>query len=618
MKSRKEILQDIRMEIETNSDILELISGAIAKWRDEYLANPQYESKTKRVASLDEDTIDELAISLVYTTILMGNTNYQSYIGHLVSQMKLDMNQVEKAKTAAEIIAVCDGLIYQIIKPQLGIIENYRIVSKLEVDNDLLEQLTLAFFTPPSLEPLLDWTTKSNGGYATDYAILGDYFNKHNEPIRLDILNKLQATEYELIPEIVAIPEEPKDDIDLEQWNKSQELCRKIYNEYLGKSFRFMWQYDKRGRIYSSGYHINPQGNSYRKAMLRFAKKEKLTNRGIYWLKVDIANNYGLDKLTFDERVNFVDKNIDDMLANSSSWISKADEPLLFKRALLAYKDGVVDGKPIGHICQLDATSSGPQIMSVLARDIVGMTNLNVLGTDRKDYYTDVAKLTYEATKDSQIWDKFNGDFSSIRKAIKKPIMTSGYNSEAKPKELFGDGTVELNAFYEALDTIAPGVEIIKNYINSAWSNVKLVHKWRTYDGHTSYCPVSKVIQSRIEVPEIQAKIVYTHCVNSANPNEWRSLSPNLIHSLDSLICRMVVASLDNVCPIHDSFGVHPNYCDDLRRVYRGCLARLYRENTLENLLTQITGNNIKLDLSPVDPEIELAIRTNDKGHYIC
>ncbi len=36
-------------------------------------------------------------------------------------------------------------------------------------------------------------------------------------------------------------------------------------------------KYDRRGRCYASGYHINPQGTDYNKAVLQLAHKEKLT-----------------------------------------------------------------------------------------------------------------------------------------------------------------------------------------------------------------------------------------------------------------------------------------------------------------------------------------------------
>lgn len=627
--SRKRVIEEIKMEVECSEYLITALSKKISEWKMMYLSGnigKMYDSKTQRVKKVTDT--DEIAISLIFTTLMMKSNTIQSYIGHLASQLNLDMSEFDKVKTAAEIIGYCNNTIYNLIVPALGSFTTYKVEPKLNISDELTSKLTRTFFLPPSDEVLLDWTNKSNGGYSFErnYAILGDYFNKHDMPINLNVLNILQRVEYELIPEIVNEPEVPKEDMNdeaKEAFKLAQIQARKVYEEYMHKKFRFVYQYDKRGRIYSRGYDLNTQGNSYRKASLRFAKKEKLTDRGIYWLKVDLANNYGLDKILFEDRVNWVNANIDSMLANPQTWIDKADEPLLFKKALLAYQEGVIEGKPIGHICQLDATASGPQILSVLARDEIGMKYLNVLGNDeRYDLYTLVAKEVYENTKNSPLWNKFNGDFSAIRKQIKKCIMTSYYNSQAKPKEFFGADTKELDEFYKALKKLTPGAIKAQNYINGCWDDKRDTNVWTLPDGHTAYCPVSKTLESRIEIPECSAKIVYTHTVHKANSAEHRSLAPNLVHSLDGMICRHIISTLDNediqVCPIHDSFGVHPNYCDRLRTAYRGMLARLYREPIFESLLSEITGKSIKLDLPAINPDIEKAIRNNTNGYYIC
>lgn len=41
-----------------------------------------------------------------------------------------------------------------------------------------------------------------------------------------------------------------------------------------GNNFSLAHRYDKRGRTYSSGYHINYQGTSWNKAVVEFADKE--------------------------------------------------------------------------------------------------------------------------------------------------------------------------------------------------------------------------------------------------------------------------------------------------------------------------------------------------------
>ena len=96
----------------------------------------------------------------------------------------------------------------------------------------------------------------------------------------------------------------------------------------------------------------------------------------------------------------------------------------------------------------------------------------------------------------------------------------------------------------------------------------------------------------------------------------------NTIHSLDGYICREVVKRLHSkdieVSPIHDSFGVHPNSCDELRRVYRELLAELYESDILIDLLKEITGSDINVDIPLANKDIAQAIRDNVNGYYIC
>lgn len=95
----------------------------------------------------------------------------------------------------------------------------------------------------------------------------------------------------------------------------------------------------------------------------------------------------------------------------------------------------------------------------------------------------------------------------------------------------------------------------------------------------------------------------------------------NVIHSIDALMMRWVVEILNDqgiqVSPIHDSFGVHAEHCDALREAYRKCLARLYREDILNSILSQIQPN-AEYPLPEYDPAIYEAIRSNTDGYYIC
>ena len=43
-----------------------------------------------------------------------------------------------------------------------------------------------------------------------------------------------------------------------------------------GNRFHLTYKYDKRGRTYAQGYHVNPQGSDWNKACVVFADAEPL------------------------------------------------------------------------------------------------------------------------------------------------------------------------------------------------------------------------------------------------------------------------------------------------------------------------------------------------------
>lgn len=629
--SKKYLKQTLKTEVESSDTLLNSIYQAILNWLIDYQQGQigkRYKTKDKRLSNFinNEQLLNDCCVAILHSTLTMKSDRFQELISLVSAQIRVCEDEWNNIRTTAEMLAGINNVVYELVRPRIGSHDYYIVKPLVTISDELAERLSLGIFLPPATSKLDDWTNKYNGGYelSKSSAILGDHYNLHDGDINLKVLNILQNIGYELT-EITDTPEVPSDDLNedaLKQFYLREPLVKDIYTEYKNKPFYFVWQYDKRGRIYDKGYDIHIQGNEYHKASLRFSKKEKLTNRGIYWLKVDLANTYGLDKLPLDKRVNFIDKNIDDMLANKEQWISKADEPLLFELTLNSYVKGVINKEPIGHITRLDATCSGPQIMSVIMIDIKAMKTFNILGEQRNDFYTLIAKKVKDKCPDSDI---FSSDMKEVRKAIKKPLMTFFYNSKSKPKELLGgDNSKEYNAFIEALQEEASGALELMEDINECFDENAYYHAWRLPDGHNAYCPVTKVVDKRIELHEIgnNLKIQYRYKSNEPNKDEWRSLTPNIIHSIDGWIVRQVTMALHakgiELSPIHDSFGVHPNYCDELRKAYRGCISRLYRENIIDSILSDVVEEEIVVIRPNYNPSVDKEILNNINGCYIC
>ena len=52
---------------------------------------------------------------------------------------------------------------------------------------------------------------------------------------------------------------------------------------------------------------------------MKFAEAKPLGERGLWWLKVHLANLYGYDKGTFEERVEFVHEHLDDIFDSAEN-----------------------------------------------------------------------------------------------------------------------------------------------------------------------------------------------------------------------------------------------------------------------------------------------------------
>jgi DNA-directed RNA polymerase len=63
---------------------------------------------------------------------------------------------------------------------------------------------------------------------------------------------------------------------------------------------------DFRGRAYPIPPHLNHIGDDLSRGLLMFGESKPLGERGLRWLKIHLANLYGYDKASFDEREAYV------------------------------------------------------------------------------------------------------------------------------------------------------------------------------------------------------------------------------------------------------------------------------------------------------------------------
>jgi len=248
---------------------------------------------------------------------------------------------------------------------------------------------------------------------------------------------------------------------------------------------------------------------------------------GGQYLMIDIASQYGhgLDKSQFEDRLAWTKEHEDEL----ESLVDDAKKPFQYIAAVLAYRDAQ-NGIPTGHIVELDAAASGPQIMAALTGCKDTARNTGLIGDKCNDIYsitlTEVGKILGESME------------GISRTEIKYAQMTYYYGSNQKPKALFGEDTPAYKAFHKANFIVAPGACEMRELLLSLWPAYELSYEFTMPDGFHAYIPIMQQTEAEIEVDELDhASFTYTYSVNEGSET-GKSTAANTIHACDSLVCR--------------------------------------------------------------------------------
>ena len=170
--------------------------------------------------------------------------------------------------------------------------------------------------------------------------------------------------------------------------------------------FYIPMKYCMRGRIYSRVPFISFQSNDAGRYLIRFAEQTPVDDRTEHWIKIGISNAGGNDKLCWDKRLLWFDKNREEII-NVGRMIDGGD----FKRAYEFLTDDCVED-PFAlaalaneyvkvfvdktqnytqcYVC-VDASCSGTSIFNAWRRNLSGATKTNLVDTAKPaDIYTEV------------------------------------------------------------------------------------------------------------------------------------------------------------------------------------------------------------------------------------
>lgn len=421
------------------------------------------------------------------------------------------------------------------------------------------------------------------------------------------------------------------------QLNARLQIAESLKDE---EAIYFPHNMDWRGRVYPTPSTLSPQGCDTSKALLQFAEGKRLGSQGVAWLFIHVANLFGVDKVSLEDRITWTQENLDELVdsglnpLDGARFWTQADSPWCALAACLELAGWSIAGEDyVSHLpIAMDGTCSGLQHFSAMLKDEVGGKAVNLIPSDKpSDIYTQVAELV--ETKLLGMTDVMSLAWRGhvTRKIVKQPCMTFAYSATVSGmqdqilmqlakigNEVFpGHSNWQMakhlaKIVYEAIcETVKRGAEamsFIKETVKPASKAYNI--SWTTPDGLPVQQRYIKYRAKRVacfyegsrQLVQIRLDEGKSHSQKHAS-----SIAPNYVHSMDATHLRVVCRELSrqgltSFAMIHDSFGVHACDVDLMNATLRDEFIAMYSVNVLEKFQQEIIAITPEESLAELPP----------------
>ncbi len=409
----------------------------------------------------------------------------------------------------------------------------------------------------------------------------------------------------------------------------------------IGKEYRgdaqiyFPQQLDFRGRVYSIPNTLHPQGSDRGKALLHFGPGKPLGDTGLRWLGIHGANEFGVDKVSFDDRVAWAMEHREAAAACardpfSNRWWTEADKPWEFLS--WCFEFGAIDwsNSPEAFVSHLpvaqDGSCNGLQHFSAMLRDPVGGAAVNLVPSDvPQDIYQrvadraverlakEVADARAEGREDEKArWAYGWLAFGLNRKITKRPVMVLPYGgtmtscleyTRAAVREQikdgkghnFGDELPKAEAYLASTIWAAIGDVVVAARAVMSWlqkvarvaAKAGVPLQWTTPSGFVAHQEYRDLRRRRVEsrLRGAVVKVYYQEDTDQLNVSRQAlGISPNFVHSMDAsammlTINRCLDDGIGAFAMIHDSYGTYAADTDRLSQHLRSAFVDMYEEH---------------------------------------
>eukprot|EP00299_Pterocystis_sp_00344_P020325 c9972_g1_i1.p1 GENE.c9972_g1_i1~~c9972_g1_i1.p1 ORF type:complete len:582 (+),score=107.31 c9972_g1_i1:1358-3103(+) len=399
--------------------------------------------------------------------------------------------------------------------------------------------------------------------------------------------------------------------------------------EFKDQVMYFPHNLDFRGRAYPIPHHLNHMGSDVCRSLLVFAKGKRLGTRGLYWLKIHLANLFGKDKLSLSGRIAFVDEHVENIIDSARDplggkrWWMKGEEPFQCLGACVALGEALMLKNPEDYICHLpihqDGSCNGLQHYAALGRDAAGGLAVNLVPAESdtpQDVYTKVLEQVARRVHE----DALTGHKAAMlldgkidRKIVKQTVMTSVYGvtfvgareqilNRLSERKVVGDdvmfecssylarqtlsGLADLfSSAFKIMEWLATCAHIVGKQANKATA-------WTTPLGLPVIQPYHKRNHGSVKTLVQNITLVLRQSTSPVSTGQQKSaFPPNFVHSLDSTHMLMTAIKCDRediaFAAVHDCFWTHACDVDRMNHILRQEFVDIHSQPILENLRSE-------------------------------
>ena len=213
-----------------------------------------------------------------------------------------------------------------------------------------------------------------------------------------------------------------------------------ISRAFLGETIYFPHSIDFRGRAYPMPPHLNHISNDLCRGLLKFKERKPLGENGLRWLKIQVSNLHGNDKVSLDNRVKYTEDHLETVKElvkdpHAHTWWKECDDPWQLLSTCFELCEALECEDPTKFKSNLpihqDGSCNALQHYAALGGDVIGAREVNLLPSEAPgDLYSGVSNRVREMVKaDCEkgieeailMRDKVN------RKLVKQTVMTNTY-----------------------------------------------------------------------------------------------------------------------------------------------------------------------------------------------